>query len=200
MSRSSWIWTLGTLGSVAAGALFARSAARSGTGAAITKRLPSELSPSGLSPSELSPSEQGAIEDILRRLVEAHNRHDVEAWAELFTDDMDDVDREGALCRGKAENIVRQKALHEQLRQQDAQLQAQGHAEWHAFADSVRLLLPGLALVHATWHLSGYTGRTGEQTDDLKGIMTLVLVKRSGRWKIRSSQSTVTSAKAPLAR
>ncbi len=78
-----------------------------------------------------------AIRMVLASYVETWNRHDMDAWGKLFTDDVDYVNRGGG------------------------------------------------------W--PGFKQPSGEESKDLNGIITMVLVKRNDKWLIRVLQNTVTS-------
>jgi uncharacterized protein (TIGR02246 family) len=54
----------------------------------------------------------------------------------------------------------------------------------------VRFSTPDVALVHATWEVTGWRRPTGEAAPVLKEITTMVMVKTDGKWLITSFQNT----------
>jgi len=51
----------------------------------------------------------------------------------------------------------------------------------------VRFPTPGVAIVHATWDVSGWSRPTGEA---VKEITTMTMVKTDGKWLITAFQNT----------
>jgi uncharacterized protein (TIGR02246 family) len=54
----------------------------------------------------------------------------------------------------------------------------------------VRFSTPDVALVHATWDVTGSSRPTGKSVPVLKEITTIVVVKTNGKWLITSFQNT----------
>jgi ketosteroid isomerase-like protein len=117
-------------------------------------------------------ADEEAIRKVLATYVETWNRHDIEAWGRLFTDDVDYVNRAGGWWKGNRENV-------------------EGHQVIHSF------LRPDTAIVHATWEMTGFTRPSGEIVKDFKGIIGMVMVKQDGDWLIRAVQNTVTTPTKP---
>jgi uncharacterized protein (TIGR02246 family) len=54
----------------------------------------------------------------------------------------------------------------------------------------VRFSTPDVALVHATWDVTGSSRPTGKAVPVLKEITTMVMAKTNGKWLITSFQNT----------
>ena len=111
----------------------------------------------------------------------AWNSHDMAAFGQLLTEDVDWVNVDG--YRGQGWKLV-----------QD------GHARVHAtkFKDSVMtvkhvevaLLSPSLALVHVTWGMRGDRNNDGTPRDPREGLFTWVTALDDGQWRIRASHNS----------
>ena len=115
----------------------------------------------------------------------AWNKHDLDAWGRLFTDDVDYVNRAGGLWSGNQANIEGHRAIHAALQQQNQVM------NWSADVTRISFPAPGVALVHATWNWPGYRLPSGEKPNGFRGIMTLLMVKRDNNWLIRALHNTV---------
>ena len=122
-----------------------------------------------------------AVEDVAQKFAEAWNRHDMDAFATLFAARADFVNVIGLHWHGRGEI----KQAHEQLhatRMKESRLAMS--------AISARMLRPEVALVHATWELTGDTGLDGKVQPPRRGVLSFVLEKEGGRWLIESAQNT----------
>ena len=90
------------------------------------------------------------------------------------------------MWKGNRENLEGHQAIHEALKKQNQRM------TWAATVEKVSFLTPDIALVHATWSWPGFTSPSGEVMNDFRGIMSLVMVKKDGKWLIRSLHNTVT--------
>lgn len=132
-------------------------------------------------------ADQARIRGVLRRFVETWSAREPDGCAALLTDDIEYVSHLGVVHSGKSQVLEQRATLARELEHEQAR--------FDAFPESLGFLAQNVALLRARCHWTGYTPRRGEQTEDLTGVMTLVLVKRGGRWLIRAVQSTP----APLA-
>ena len=132
------------------------------------------------------------IENVLAAYAEAWNGHDMNAWGELFTDDVDYVNRAGGLWSGNNTNVAGHEAIHAELKKQNQKM------TWSPAVEKISFLSPGVALVHATWKWPGFVLPSGAELRDYWGIMTLILVKRDGEWRIRALHNTVADPAATL--
>lgn len=132
-----------------------------------------------LSERMIDAQDHGALHSVLARYVETWNRHDVAEWGQLFTEDVDYVNRAGGWWQDNQANVDGHQKIHTAL--------AKGSTFYRADVEKVCLLSPEIALVHAKWTMSGVARKNGEFT----GILSLILVKRDGAWLIRAAQNTV---------
>jgi uncharacterized protein (TIGR02246 family) len=115
--------------------------------------------------------------------IDAWNRHDIGAFAALYTIDADFVNVIGLRLRGRAEIQKHHETLH-------ASRMKASHLE--ALETDIRLLRPDVALVHVRWELSNQLGPDGASLPTRQGILSHVMVKSGGKWLIASSQNTDT--------
>jgi len=130
----------------------------------------------------------GTVEDeerALRKLVSAYsdswNRHDMEAFATVFTDDVDYVNLAGVHWKGVQENVRQHAALFQNRLKNVVQTPT---------SVQVRFVTADVALVHTTWDATGWTRPNGQPVPVLKEITTMVMVKRNGKWLITAFQNT----------
>lgn len=134
--------------------------------------------------------DEEAINKVLATYVETWNQHDMKAWGKLFTDDVDYVNRAGGWWKGNKENVEGHESIHDTLRKQKT--------TYKATVAKISFLQPDIAIAHATWEMTGYTRPWGENVENFKGIITMVMVKQDGKWLIRAVQNTVTMPKKPV--
>lgn len=65
---------------------------------------------------------------------------------------------------------------------------------YKSYVAEITFLKPDVALVHASWEWPGFKLPSGEEIREIKGIITMVMVKQEGKWLIRALQNIVTSA------
>jgi len=121
------------------------------------------------------------VRNVLAEYAVAWNRHNAAAFARLFTEDCDYVNIAGVHWKGVQEIVQRQAELF-QNRLKTAVRRLTG-AE-------VRFSTPDVALVHATWDVTGSSHPTGEAVPVLKEITTMTMVKTDGKWLITAFQNT----------
>jgi len=129
--------------------------------------------------------EEAAINRVVARYVETWNSHDMDAWGQLFTEDVDYVNRAGGWWRGNDANVENHKLIHAEL--------AKHNTTYSASVSKIRFLTPEIALVHATWTMAGLAPKQGDTSGEFKGILSMVMIKRSEAWLIRAAQNTVTT-------
>jgi uncharacterized protein (TIGR02246 family) len=135
--------------------------------------------------------DERAIQAVLAAYGEAWNRHDMQAWGRLFTDDVDYVNRAGGIWRGNAANVEGHTAIHAALKKQHQKM------TWSATAERISFLSPDIALVHAAWKWPGFVLPSGAEAEDFHGMMTLVMVKQRAQWLIRALHNTVATPEHP---
>jgi uncharacterized protein (TIGR02246 family) len=130
--------------------------------------------------------EAAAELESIRKLLETYlatwRRHDMRAWGALFTHDADFVTHAGLWWRSNAENVAGHESVPASVIEQKMSYELR--------ISSIRLLADCFALVHAHWYWPGFVPPTGGPAADVRGIITMILVRRDGRWLIRASHNT----------
>ena len=125
--------------------------------------------------------DESALRNVLAEYTVSWNRHDTAAVGRLFTENCDYVNIAGIHWKGVQE-IVQQHAELFQNRLKSAVRTLTG-AE-------VRFSTPDVALVHATWDVTGWSSPSGEAVPVLKEVTTMMMVKTNGKWLITAFQDT----------
>ena len=112
------------------------------------------------------PRAEEEIEHRLQDFMDGWNRRDLDACFSGFAEDADFVDAAGGWGRGRREIVARH-----------AELPREGALRIDRVA--IRFLRPDVAVVHAGWERAGR-----------RGLMTLVMSRGRGRWKIDAAQNT----------
>jgi len=126
-------------------------------------------------------ADESVVRDVLAEYTVSWNRHDTAALGRLFTEDCDYVNMDGVHWKGVQEIDQRQAELF-QNRLKTAVRRLTG-AE-------VRFSTPDVALVHATWDVTGSSRPTGEAVPVLKETTTMKMAKTNGKWLITDFQDT----------
>ncbi|HEY4273565.1 MAG TPA: SgcJ/EcaC family oxidoreductase [Candidatus Udaeobacter sp.] len=125
--------------------------------------------------------DESAVRNVLAEYEVSWNGHDTTAFGRLFTEDCDYVNIVGDHWKGAQEIAQRQAELFQK------KLKA---AVRKLTGVEVRFSAPDVALVHATWNVTGSSRPTGKAVPVLKEITTMVVVKTNGKWLITSFQNT----------
>jgi uncharacterized protein (TIGR02246 family) len=131
--------------------------------------------------------DESAVRNALAEYTVSWNRHDMAAVGRLFTENCDYVNIAGVHWKG-AQEIVQRHAEQFQNRLKTAVRTLIG-AE-------VRFSTPDVAVVHATWEVTGSSLPTGEAVPVLKEITTMMMVKTDGKWLITAFQDTESGGSA----
>ena len=127
-------------------------------------------------------TDEEAIRHRAEQFAETWNRHDMSTFASLFTEDSDCVTLGGDWLRGRDEIEQALVKLHATVFR-ESQLMITG--VW------VKFLRPDIAVAHVTWELNGLLGRDGQKLPRVvRGIMTWMLTKDDGIWRIAAFQNT----------
>jgi uncharacterized protein (TIGR02246 family) len=126
-------------------------------------------------------TEAAAAKAVAAGFVDDWNSHDMKSFAELFTENADFVNVIGLWWRGRPEIQTAHEALHA-TRMRNSHLVATETA--------VRIVRPGVAVIHVRWELTGDTGIDGVTLPPRQGILSLVTVRTGGKWLITSAQNT----------
>ena len=124
--------------------------------------------------------DESAVRNVLAEYEVSWNGHDTAAFGRLFTEDCDYVNIAGVHWKGVQEIVQRHTELF-QKRLKTAVRKLTGV--------EVRFSTPDVALVHATWDVTGWSRPTGEAVPVLKEITTMMMVKTNGKWLITAFQN-----------
>jgi uncharacterized protein (TIGR02246 family) len=125
--------------------------------------------------------DESAVRNVLAEYAVSWNDHDMAAFGRLFTEDCDYVNIAGVQWKGAQEIVQRQAELF-QNRLKTAVRTLTGV--------EVRFSTPDVALVHATWDVTGSSRPAREAVPVLKEITTMTMVKTNGKWLITAFQDT----------
>jgi uncharacterized protein (TIGR02246 family) len=126
-----------------------------------------------------------ADEERLRSLPkifsDAVNNKDAYALSEIMADDVDYVNVDAALMRGRADVEKHHVAGFSGF------LRA---SIFEVLQISIRFLRPDIAFVHWSWTATGDIGRDGLARPRRYGVMTMVAEKQADDWKVVAVQNT----------
>ncbi len=122
-----------------------------------------------------------AILAVVQAIVDAWNRHDMDAFAEQFYDDADFVNVRGVRWIGRRAIKEAHAASHSTIFK-NSQLSLR--------ESSVRLLRPGVAVARSITMVTGQTGASGDTLPPRSTMLTLIMVNDGGRWMIAVAQNT----------
>ena len=132
-------------------------------------------------PKMISPKDRDAVEKTLDGFAHEWNRHDMDAMAELVTDDCDWVNVVGMHWKGTAAVLKAHKAFHAGMFR---------NVGLHETDRQIAEIAPGVALAIATSRLDDYTTPDGRRIVDPRARTTWVLTKQEDRWLVRSAHNT----------
>lgn len=118
---------------------------------------------------------------VVNAFAEAWNRHDINAFAELFAEDAEFVNVVGIWWKGRSAI----KSAHEFTHQtmfKSSRLSLQEVA--------VRFPTPDIAIARCRWTLEGHVSPEGAALPARNGILVNTLQKLGGAWRIIDSQNT----------
>jgi uncharacterized protein (TIGR02246 family) len=115
------------------------------------------------------------------------NKHDMNPFMNLFTDDAEWVNVVGMIWRGKPEIKKAHQVVHETyFKKRNIQL------------DNliVRFIRPDVAVSIVKWNVDGFDAPDGRHFDKGTDVSTLVFAKQNGKWLISSGENVVVDAEA----
>jgi len=121
------------------------------------------------------------VRRVAESFAECWNRHDINAFAQLFSDDAEFVNVVGLWWKGRAEIKEAHEFTHQTIFR-DSRLTI-GEV-------STRFPAPGIAIARCRWKLEGHVTPEGEPLPERNGILVQVLRHDDGRWFIIDSQNT----------
>ena len=126
-------------------------------------------------------TDEMAVRAVVNGFEDAWNKHDMDAFANLFTSDADFVNVVGMRWVG---------------REPIKQAHIASHSKWFKTSTlligdtTIKFLKPDVAVARSQWALTGALSPNGEPAPPRKGILTNVLVKTAGQWLIAVTQNT----------
>jgi len=121
------------------------------------------------------------VERVVFAFAEAWNRHDMEAFAELFAADAEFVNVVGMWWKGRAEIKAAHEFTHSTMFKS---------SRLTVLETSVRFPAPQLAIARSRWLLENHVSPEGAALPARNGVLVNVLAFRDGRWSIIDAQNT----------
>ena len=121
------------------------------------------------------------VERVVAAFAGAWNRHDMEAFAELFAPDAEFVNVVGMWWKGRAEIKAAHEFTHSTMFRS---------SRLTILETSVRFLAPELAIARSRWLLENHVGPDGEPLPARHGVLVNLLARQGGRWSIIDAQNT----------
>jgi uncharacterized protein (TIGR02246 family) len=125
--------------------------------------------------------EKDAIVAVVRRIIDAWNRHDMDAFANLFTEDADFVNVRGVRWIGRHAIREAHAASHATIFR-SSQLSLR--------ESSVRFLRPDIAVARSVTEVTGQVNASGEVLPPRSAMLTLIMMNMEGMWMIVVAQNT----------
>jgi len=122
-----------------------------------------------------------AIVLVVRSIVDAWNRHDMESFGNLFAEDADFVNVRGARWIGR-------RAIREAHAATHATIFKNSQLSLHE--TSVRFLDFDIAVARSVTEVTGQIDASGQTLPPRTTILTLVMTKTDGQWMIVVAQNT----------
>lgn len=139
-------------------------------------------------PIKTSSSDQEAILHVLNNFIAGWNLHDVTMFAKDFDDDADFTNVLGMSRNGKAAII----SLHEPL------FKTIWSTSHQVITDhKIRFIKPDVAAVDARWTLTGLKDKDGLNRSPRTGLLSFIMTKNNGQWKIAVMHNMDLPASAP---
>ncbi|MGX2994552.1 YybH family protein [Streptomyces sp. JNUCC 64] len=109
-------------------------------------------------------------------------RHEMDAWGELFTEDSDFITHRGLWWTSREANVAGHKDVPPEVLAQKA--------NYGQEVVGVQAVAPDVALVHTVWSWPEHRLPGAGEPEDRRGLVTLLMVRRDGRWLIRAAHNT----------
>jgi uncharacterized protein (TIGR02246 family) len=122
------------------------------------------------------------IAAVLQSLMDTWNRHDMVAYAANFAENADFVNVLGERYTGREQIEAQHVRIHKTV-MRNSQL-------WNT-EYTVRKLTSEVAIAHVNWGMRGHEAPPEWHIPEIrKGVLTVVLVRESGKWQITAAQNT----------
>ncbi|MEU0870076.1 SgcJ/EcaC family oxidoreductase [Nocardia brasiliensis] len=122
------------------------------------------------------------VRQLLDHATELWIRHEMREWGRLFTEDCDFITHRGVWWRSRADNVLGHEDVPESVL-----AQKKNYAQTVL---DVQLIAPGVVLAHTEWSWPDHILPGAAAGEDRRGLVTMVLVRRDGRWLIRAAHNT----------
>jgi uncharacterized protein (TIGR02246 family) len=146
----------------------------------------------GSSAASTDAAAQDAVKSVVRNLTEAWNRHDMDAFADLFSEDADFVNVRGVRWIGRSAIKQAHAATHATIFSK-SQLSVVGEI-------SVRFLKPDVAVTRSVTEVTGQTDNAGSTLPPRDALLTLILKRQDAHWIIVVAQNTNIDPAGPPAK
>ncbi len=121
------------------------------------------------------------VTKVVRSFAECWNRHDMNAFAELFAPDAEFVNVVGMWWKGKEEIKKAHELTHATIFK---------NSRLSISDVSIRFPAETIAIARCRWSLEGHMSPEGQALPARSGILVHVLSRSSGTWAIIDSQNT----------
>jgi len=129
------------------------------------------------------------IGELIERFMDAWNRHDVHAFATVFSEDADFTNWRGMGATGRSKIEEFHAALF-------ATIFRNSHL---GFTDSkIRFIRADVAAVDVRWEMTGALDAQANPMPDRRGLLNFVMSKNAGQWQIIVMHNLDLTALPPL--
>lgn len=142
----------------------------------------------GEAQAQLATKETAEIRAALDGIQTAWNHHDMKAFVNYMTDDVEWVNIVGMWWRGKAQVFLAHDRMHRTTFKD---------RQWHdAEPTELRQVAAGVVIVTQAVPMDGFPSPDGKEAPPNRNMLTLVFVHRDGRWLVVEGHNTVIDPKA----
>lgn len=135
-----------------------------------------------------TPADEQAIKQVIAAVLEAANRHDAKAGAQLFTNDADFVNVLGMRWKGASEIERSWRARFET---------GLKTATFKLVDVQISFLKMDVAIAHSLTEITGFIDPNGQSVPPHNELSVRVLVKRDGKWLVRAFHNTTVASSIP---
>lgn len=126
--------------------------------------------------------EEKEIRKVFVDYVIFWNKHEMDNWSTLFTEDTKFITWSGGRYDSNEENAESHKKAHRWLQE------GKQNMTYQLNDIEIEFLHSQIALVYATWVWTDF--KTDDHVEDRSGYLTMILVKSDGQWRIKTTQNT----------
>ncbi len=129
----------------------------------------------------LATEDRKGVEATLDGMIATWNRHDMDGFGALLTEDCEWVNVVGAYWPTKAAIMKALRVYHATMFKDVGQ---------HETSRSVSEIAPGVAIGIVTFTMDDYKTPDGRVMRGVENRLTYIMVKQDGRWLVRSGHNT----------